>query len=497
MNRFFVCVLSIVVAFCAFSPAPAAYADMAWEDFMPNEFIKVGLAYGSGAPASCEIYSDNGFILGFEDDGGIMEAFHLRDYTTITVKLSGRYATALSGDTLISDDLGVSGYILPYDYKDGGSIRFGGASYRGGLSFRPNPNNTITVVNLLPLEHYLYGVLNSEMGRQNPGEALKAQAVVSRSYAIHSFGDHAADGFDVCSGVHCQVYKGSSAEYSETSRAADETAGLIMYSGGKVASGNFFKNSGGHTQNSEDVWNDRVSHLRGVNDEFSPDYPWSWSVSASRLGDTLAAGNMGCGDISSVTVSGRSANGYVSELTVRGSQGSVVLKKEQIRSILGASNVKSLNFTLSSGSGTGGAVVSKPGGNAAGASRHALGSSGAKALSGKIYAVSAPSGGGEAVSAVSIGPSTAVLAASGTTQGAMQGTAQGVLQGGASGTSQGGAGTGDSPATGGTIVFTGSGFGHGVGLPQDSAIEMAKQGYSYMEILNKYYTGISISRREG
>jgi stage II sporulation protein D len=489
-----------------------------WENLSKDDFIRVGLAYGANAPASCEIYSESGFILGFMEDGGLMDGLPLTSYKRLTIKLSGRYVTALADGVLISDDLGSSGCVLPYDYRDGGVISFAGASYRGGLSFRSNTNNTVTVINLLPFEQYLYGVLNSEMGRTSPEEALKAQAVVSRSYAKHELGSHAGDGFDVCTSVHCQVYKGYSGEYAETTAAVDNTAGQILSYEGKVISANFFKNSGGYTQNSEDVWGDSLDYLRGVKDEFSPDYPWSWSISFSDLSRTLASNNMNCGEISSVEVSARNANGYVKELKVTGSRGTIALKKEQIRNVLGASNVKSLNFNIGSegaGQSAGGNSGEKNEGGAKAPVIYISNGQTVKNAAGDVYAISAADG-SDKVTRLKLN-SVSVLGAEPTETAAQSAPGSGASDGArsASASASGGTKTASASASGGTqpasavsssastvgagniaaggrVVFTGLGFGHGVGMPQDSAIEMAKQGYSYTEILNKFYTGVQL-----
>jgi stage II sporulation protein D len=355
---------------------------------------------------------------------------------------------------------------MPHDYASGALIAFGGAQYRGGLSFRPNSGNTFNVINNLSIEEYLYGVINSEMGYKNPGEALKAQAVAARSFAMLNMDAHAGDGFDMCATAHCQVYKGYADEHAETTAAVKDTAGLMLYSGGVPVSGNYFKNSGGHTQNSEDVWSSAEAHLRGVRDEYSPPYTWGGQLSFRELRTLLLATGKDVGDIASISIDERSAGGHVLAVTITGDRGSVTLEKNNIRTVLGASVIKSLNFAF------GGALPPAP-------------------QSPAIYAV------GEGVTQA-LTDDVSVVSAGGTV--GILNMADAVIQG-ASGrayasegldTAGGARPAGSEVTTGGSVAFTGSGYGHGVGMPQDSAIEMAKLGFDFRQILTKYFTGVEI-----
>jgi hypothetical protein len=114
----------------------------------------------------------------------------------------------------------------------------------------------------MPLDEYLKGVVPTEMGLQKPIEALKAQAIASRSYAVATR-RHARDGFDMCSTTHCQVYKPKN-RYEDSDRAADETSGQILTYNGRLVGAPFFGHCDGRTRNSEEVWPNRVEYLRGV-----------------------------------------------------------------------------------------------------------------------------------------------------------------------------------------------------------------------------------------
>jgi hypothetical protein len=114
----------------------------------------------------------------------------------------------------------------------------------------------------MPLDEYLKGVVPTEMGLKKPIEALKAQAIASRAFAI-STRRHARDGFDVCITTHCQVYKPKN-RYDDSDCSVDETVGQVLTRDNKIVGAPFFGHCDGHTRNSEDVWSSTVSYLRSV-----------------------------------------------------------------------------------------------------------------------------------------------------------------------------------------------------------------------------------------
>jgi hypothetical protein len=114
----------------------------------------------------------------------------------------------------------------------------------------------------MSLDEYLKGIVPTEMGLKKPIEALKAQAIASRSYAITTR-RHARDGFDMCTTTHCQAYKPKN-RYADSDRAVDETSGQVLTFKGGIVGSPFFGHCDGHTRNSEDVWSNKVEYLRQV-----------------------------------------------------------------------------------------------------------------------------------------------------------------------------------------------------------------------------------------
>ncbi len=123
-------------------------------------------------------------------------------------------------------------------------------TYRGTVIVRPTGRGTLHAINHVNLEDYLKGVVPAEMGPRvyDEPEALKAQAIAARSYAIRHRGGSAAEGYDLCSTPKCQVYGGVGAEHPLSSRAVEATAGEVLTWNGAVADTLFTSTCGGRTE---------------------------------------------------------------------------------------------------------------------------------------------------------------------------------------------------------------------------------------------------------
>ena len=182
-----------------------------------------------------------------------------------------------------------------------------GKKYFGGVRLN-KVKGSFTVINLVPLEDYLRGVVSKEMSPSFPLEALKAQTVAARSFAMKNRHRHESEGFDLCATTHCQVYDGA-AIYDSTDKAVDETRGEVMLFRGKVADTNFHTDSGGMTENVGEVWGTAAPYLIAVKELLKLGEPWTVKVTkkdfASRFGS-------GFGDLKSVKLSkltiGKEAN---------------------------------------------------------------------------------------------------------------------------------------------------------------------------------------------
>src|SRR5262247_2834343 len=136
-------------------------------------------------------------------------------YRTL-IELDGGRLVVLPKGTKIQIDAGVP-------------IEFDNRSYRGKVEVFVNSRNTLTVVNELPLEEYLFGVVPNELNPVTFGEieALKAQAVAARTYIVRNLGQYKNEGYDICSSDACQVYQGQGTENPLSTQAVTDTRGLI------------------------------------------------------------------------------------------------------------------------------------------------------------------------------------------------------------------------------------------------------------------------------
>ncbi|GAB1475418.1 SpoIID/LytB domain-containing protein [Bacillota bacterium] len=435
------------------------------------QFVKVGLKYGNSAPLQCKIGSPAGFILGHvSDEDGFIGVQPLPGYRELTAAAkAGCVELRDNNGVLISADIGVNGCLMPYS-PDAGCVSLDGVDYRGGIMIKCSDDNKLTVINYISTEEYLYGVLHREIGMKSPAEALKAQAVTARTFTALNINKHSNQGFDLCNATHCQVYGGYKDEYESTNKAVDDTAGMIIYCRDKPAATNYYKNSGGYTQNSEEVWSQVIPNLRAVPDPYSPNYPWQATMDFTTLRQKLIQAGTDPGDINSVRIGGRNGTGAVSSLVISGNNGEVKLEKARIREVLGASLVRSTHFSIGQTHNkiTPGQMVSK-------ISLISENRTEASTAPGKVYIMSK----GDLLQSREI---TALTITNGVT---VVNMASGSLKAPANSTVEG-------VATDGTLVLTGLGYGHGVGMAQDGAIEMAKQGMSYLDILDFYYTGIEV-----
>jgi len=214
----------------------------------------------------------------------------------------------------------------PLTFLAGASpLRLGGRPYRGQLLVSV-AGSALRAVNNVGLEGYLYGVVPSEMPHDWLPEALKAQAVAARSYALAV--RKRGSWFDLYPDTRSQVYNGIAGEKPSTTAAVQETAGQVVLYDGKVATTYFFSSSGGRTAAASEVWaGPPIPYLVSVDDPYdtlSPHHRWGpFVVGAKRLGRILGSPGKLIDVRTEVTASGRvrtvTAVGAVGESSMRGS----------------------------------------------------------------------------------------------------------------------------------------------------------------------------------
>nr|NLB28788.1 SpoIID/LytB domain-containing protein [Clostridiales bacterium] len=349
---------------------------------------------------------------------------------------------------------------------------FKGLQYFGAFQYYRVDGGDMRVINIVDVDDYLKGLLPHEMSPSWPIEALKAQALCARTYAMSKLGAHASAGFDLCVTEHCQVYRGVGNASEATNRAVDETAGQYITYNGELCETYYSSCDGGATEDVENVWAYTIPYLRGVIDPYeadiasrAPGYRWTVTYTPAALTSRMQNRGYNIGTITSLAVTTFTNNGNARVVTMKDSNGrSYTIQKEEIRLALGAGSIRlTTGGGPQPGTNTGGDMalyVNSPE-NALGTGEiYAVGSGGAAQRlpsDGKIYAIT---GSGETVE---VGVN--IVQTSGSADGKVNGV----------------------------FYISGTGKGHNVGMSQWGAYSMAEyHGKTYQEIINFYYTGVTI-----
>jgi stage II sporulation protein D len=225
--------------------------------------------------------------------------------------------------------------------------------YRGLIEIRKTPAGSV-VINEVGLEEYLAGVIPSEMPPSWPLEALKAQAIAARTYALNSIGKNASKGYDVVDSTDDQVYLGAAKERESTNRAITETAGQVLLHNGKLISAQYCADCGGITQSAANVGKEAPC-LQSVSDQ-GPEGDYCkngsshvWSAKLTSAQFALIASKSikkELGAIRDVVVLERDETGRVSRIEVLGEKGKADIAGTTFRMTAGPTVIKSTNFDL-------------------------------------------------------------------------------------------------------------------------------------------------------
>jgi stage II sporulation protein D len=205
--------------------------------------------------------------------------------------------------------------------------------YRGRLVLS-RAGRAVLAVNSVGLEQYLYGVVAAEMPASWPAEALKAQAVVARSYALRSL--RPGEPYDVFADVRSQVYRGVLAETPATIDAVRATRAGVVTVGGAIAQTFFFSTSGGRTATNEEAFGGApISYLRSVDDPYDDLSPYhSWTARFTERAAARRLRSVTLGTFRGLKVASRTASGRAETVTVRGSEGDQTVSAATIRTLL-------------------------------------------------------------------------------------------------------------------------------------------------------------------
>ena len=298
--------------------------------------------------------------------------------------------------------------------QDAGPWQVAGRRYRGRIVVHA-ASGQLSVVNHVDLEDYVAATVGGEMPASWPEQALRAQAVATRTYALYQralyqkpLHQRAAQPqslhWDVRATEQSQVYRGIESETPRTRRAADSTRGEILTLAGQPILAVFHSTSGGRTASASEVWGKSVPYLGSIDVEYEDDAPftyWRTVFAPETLSGLLAAAGSDLDRVDSLEVTGRTESGRVERIVAREASRREVWSGDRLRSLVEGLGLRSRLFDI------------RP-------------------------------------------------------------TPQG-------------------------FAFVGSGFGHGVGMSQWGARELARRGASYQRILARFYPGaeLSLLRAEG
>jgi stage II sporulation protein D len=345
--------------------------------------------------------------------------------------------------------------------KPANPITYKGKTYRGEVLAVIAPGSKkLSVVNVVNVDEYLLGVVPEEVSYTWPLEAIKAQAVAARTYALGNLGRRESDGYDLVSDTGDQFYGGIASERLQTSQAVAMTRGQLLTFAGRPISAMYHSSSGGHTENNEIIYNSiKVDYLRGVKDY--DDVPgnryfrWEYMYTLEEFTQSLKTQGYDVGTVTAILPLGlqESASGRPRQFAITGVSGSKTLTGGQMRSAL----------TLPSNPRS---IIVQPGGFTPTVKSYTTSQS--FAVIGADGVVQQRTTNGTTV--VAAGQTLTAAASTVTTMGAKA----------------------NQPAG---IVVSGGGHGHAVGMSQWGAYGMALLGRNYGEILTHYYTGTKLETR--
>jgi stage II sporulation protein D len=339
--------------------------------------------------------------------------------------------------------------ILPDSSNEPLATIVDGVKYRGTIEIRRLKESDMTVINVLPLEEYLYGVIPCEIYSNSHPEALKAQAVASRTYVVKNYNKYVSLGFNMCNTVYSQVYRGFSVEKATANKAVDDTRGKIVMYEQNPASVYYFSSSGGMTEDCRNVWSGSYPYLVNVEDAYekgtSWNYTWQTAFSDEEVKAILEGKEYNSGDILGINITDRSIAGRAVRVEIIGSLESIVFEKEKCRTMLDSLHSQWYDISTDSDVSVLGNPenrIIQPGG------QKVMTSQGLKTITSEPGRNITIIGANNNKRTVTVVPKT--------------------------------------------YIFTGKGWGHAVGMSQEGAKGMAEAGFTYEEILMHYFPGTRI-----
>ncbi len=232
------------------------------------------------------------------------------------------------------------------------SIVINNHNFRGDVLLIRTPDNRITAINSIDIEDYIKGVLYHEVSNHWAMEALKAQAVATRTYALYKISSsNQQSDYDVTNDIYSQVYGGKDSERYRTGLAVERSAGQILTYQDKILPAYFHATCAGMTEDAKELWNIDIAPLRGVPCLFCQDSPHLHWKKSFRLHDIQAALNKQgykIGLIKEISILERDRSERIRNLKIIGRDGSeLTISGKDFREIVGPNDIKSNNYDIS------------------------------------------------------------------------------------------------------------------------------------------------------
>lgn len=250
--------------------------------------------------------------------------------------------------TLTSTQLYAGGAMI--EPQGDGEIKVNGRGYRGTMEIVEDKKGTLTVINEVPLEEYVMGVLAGEIPRNWPREALKAQAIAARTFAVlkRSEARRRKDPYDLENTALFQMYQGSGLVNDNIREAVLRTSGEILTQGKAPIAAFFHSNCGGRTCRSSEVWSQDKPYLRSAECTYGNNgehFRWRAEMKVADLVQKLRKGGLGIGDVIRLEARSRDESGRISELAIMDETGRFEkMKGSDFRMKVGPDLIRSTRF---------------------------------------------------------------------------------------------------------------------------------------------------------
>ncbi|MBI2354895.1 MAG: SpoIID/LytB domain-containing protein [Deltaproteobacteria bacterium] len=223
-----------------------------------------------------------------------------------------------------------------------------GKPYRGVAEITLGEKGLL-VVNELPLEDYLVGLINCEISSAWPIEAVKTQAVIARTYALNRKEARKNAFYHLESSVIDQVYEGCLIEDSRARHAVSETAGEVLTYKGDIIQAFYHSNCGGRTEASENVWGASLPYLKGVECEYcltAPSALWEQRLGLRDIEEKLRAAGIRIAAVTDIRGGALNSRGRLKNVMIVSGRDEVFVAGDQFRKAVGYGVIKSTNFTV-------------------------------------------------------------------------------------------------------------------------------------------------------